>query len=46
MQLIFLVMLIVEWDFEGLVNMEVVFKGKPPSLKNIYQGCFAEKTKD
>lgn len=38
--------MVVEWDFEGLVEMETIFEGKPPLLEDVKCRGFAEKTKN
>lgn len=40
------VVVVVERDFEGLVEVEAVFEGKPPVVEDVECRGFAEETKD
>lgn len=45
-ELIFLGILVVEGDFEGLVDVEAGFEGEPPLFKDLKSRGFTEETED
>ncbi|QHO29680.1 uncharacterized protein DS421_8g227040 [Arachis hypogaea] len=45
-EMILLEMVVVEWDFEGLVDMESVLEGEPPFIEDLESRGFAEEPKD